>query len=288
MGDKFKIIDQIAPHFPKNIETFFEPFTGGGTVFLNVSAKKYLLNDIDYYLIELHKFLQQQSSNPSVFYQELETLVLQHGLSRSYLEDIIPQDLKQQFKKTYYAEFNKNAYVNLRTAFNQDKENMSALYLLLIYGFNRMLRFNASGNFNLPVGNVDLNKNVLTALTNYFDFVKNRDLTFSNMDYTEFLSHHTFRQNDFIYLDPPYLISASEYNKYWNVEEEEKLLSCLDELSNQKIKWAISNMVSSNTKSNFLFASWMKKYNVIDIKSNYISFNDNSIKSIKEVLITNY
>ncbi len=165
---------------------------------------------------------------------------------------------------------------------------MSALYLLLIYGFNRMLRFNASGDFNLPVGNVDLNKNVLTALTNYFDFVKNRDLTFFNMDYTNFLSCHTFKQHDFIYLDPPYLISASEYNKYWNVEEEKKLLSCLDELNSQKIKWAISNMVSSNTKSNFLFASWMKKYNVIDIKSNYISFNDNSIKSIKEVLITNY
>ena len=37
------------------------------------------------------------------------------------------------------------------------------LYLLLIYGFNHMIRFNKSGKFNLPVGNVDFNKNVYKA-----------------------------------------------------------------------------------------------------------------------------
>ena len=38
------------------------------------------------------------------------------------------------------------------------------LYLLLIFGFNRMLRFNSKGEYNLPVGNVDFNKNTETAL----------------------------------------------------------------------------------------------------------------------------
>lgn len=63
----------------------------------------------------------------------------------------------------------------MRSDFNESsKDNMSILYLLLIYGFNRMLRFNKRGDFNLPVGNVDFNSNVVSALENYFQEVKNK------------------------------------------------------------------------------------------------------------------
>ena len=48
------------------------------------------------------------------------------------------------------------------------KNDLMKLYVLLIYGFNHMLRFNGSGEFNLPVGNVDYNKNVNKALHVYF------------------------------------------------------------------------------------------------------------------------
>ena len=47
VGDKYKLIKEIKQYFPKDINTFIEPFVGGGTVFLNVEAKKYILNDID-------------------------------------------------------------------------------------------------------------------------------------------------------------------------------------------------------------------------------------------------
>lgn len=50
------------------------------------------------------------------------------------------------------------------TDFNSNKNELIKLYLLLIYGFNRMLRFNRNGDFNLPVGNVDFNNNVVNAL----------------------------------------------------------------------------------------------------------------------------
>ena len=39
---------------------------------------------------------------------------------------------------------------------------------------------------------------------------------------------------------------------------------------------------------NELFDKWAKKYNVIDITSNYISFHDNTQKGSYEVLVTNY
>ena len=59
------------------------------------------------------------------------------------------------------AKYNKEAYYKMRSDFNNDKDDMMLLYMLLIYGFNRMLRFNSKGDFNLPVGNVDFNKNVV-------------------------------------------------------------------------------------------------------------------------------
>ena len=41
-------------------------------------------------------------------------------------------------------------------------------------------------------------------------------------------------------------------------------------------------------KINHQFYEWSKQHNSFDIKSNYISYHDNSNKEFKEVLITNY
>ena len=64
VGDKYKLVPQLEENFPKNINRFIEPFCGGGSVFLNTSANQYLLNDIDSYMIKLHKFLISSSSQP--------------------------------------------------------------------------------------------------------------------------------------------------------------------------------------------------------------------------------
>ena len=58
--------------------------------------------------------------------------------------------------------YNKEAYGRMKRDFNESSiADLYVLYLLLIYGFNRMLRFNKNGDFNLPVGNVDFNANVV-------------------------------------------------------------------------------------------------------------------------------
>ena len=41
VGDKYKLMKQLLPLFPKDIETYFEPFSGGGRSLLNVEAAKY-------------------------------------------------------------------------------------------------------------------------------------------------------------------------------------------------------------------------------------------------------
>lgn len=290
VGDKYKLMNQLNQLFPKNIDCFFEPFLGGGTVFLNVNAKRYFLNDIDSNLIAIHKYLIKQSKSVLSFFNEIEKIVKKYGLSRSYKEDIVPNELKKKWVKTYFARFNKVGYENLREHFNKSAKNDPlVLYILLIYGFNRMLRFNRKGYFNLPVGNVDFNKNVVDALNEYFGTVKNRHIILQNVDFRDFLKHHKYNKNDFIYLDPPYLITFSEYNKLWDKASEKDLLNILDEFDNKRVKFALSNVTHYNGDRNSILINWMQKYNVHKIQSNYISYNNNSTKkAITEVLITNY
>ena len=91
MGDKYKLLPEIKEHFPKNINRFVEPFTGGGSVYLNVQAKKYLLNDIDKEIVALHKFLIESSKDPDQFFKRLTRMVKTYGLSRSFIEDVVTQ-----------------------------------------------------------------------------------------------------------------------------------------------------------------------------------------------------
>jgi len=289
VGDKYKSMTQLLNLFPKKINEFYEPFVGGGTVFLNVTAKKYYLNDIDKNLIDIHRFLIENSKNPSKFFSDVEKIIYKYNLSHSFKEDVIPDSMKKKWKKTYFAKFNKGGYEKLREYVNKNKKNDPLiLYILLIYGFNRMLRFNGGGRFNLPVGNVDFNKNVVNALNNYFDFVHNKKILVSSKDFRDFFSKKDFSKNDFVYLDPPYLISASEYNKFWDQTSESDLLSLIDGLDKEGIKFALSNITHYNGSKNNLLIKWIKKYRTHKVKSNYISFHNNKQKKINEILITNY
>ena len=289
VGDKYKLIEEISSYFPDDIEKFVEPFVGGGSVFMNIDARKFYLNDIDVNVIALHKFLFKSANKRTEFFSRIESLIAEYGLSYSYKEDRIPVELKRQYKKTYYAKYNKEAYGQMKRDFNESSvADLYVLYLLLIYGFNRMLRFNKNGDFNLPVGNVDFNANVVNALEAYFMQVISKKPKWFNIDYKDFLQKIRLSEKDFVYLDPPYLITFSEYNKLWNEQDEIELLQLLDSLNKRRIRFAISNVTHYKGRCNNLFIDWACKYNVHPIKSNYISYHDNSTKQISEVLITNY
>ena len=293
MGDKYKLLPEILPLFPKKINRFIEPFLGGGSVYLNVAASSYLLNDIDENIIGLQKFLLDSSTEPEKFFKAITKIVKKYGLSRSYIEDIVPAKLRQKYIKTYYAHFNKPGYLKLRNDFNKKtKIDFYELYILLIYGFNRILRFNSEGKFNLPVGNVDFNNNTKNALNNFFEITRNRNIDFHTEDFLAFLKKIKFRKDDFVYLDPPYLITFGEYNKFWNDQREADLLDCLDWLSEKKVNWALSNVTDYEKRGenleNKLLKKWMKNYDVKEINSNYISFHNNTQKKIKEILVKNF
>ena len=290
VGEKYKLMSQLSQLFPPKIDTYFDAFVGGGSTFLNTRAKKYVVNDIDENIISLHRELSLYRDKKDELFDRIYKIIDDYGLTCSFIGKTIPRQLKIDFPKTYFAKFNKEAYVKLRTDINKESpKDPLKLYILLIYGFNHMLRFNKSGLFNLPVGNVDFNKNVANALENYIDFMRNNEVSFVVSDYSEFIAKQRFNQNDFIYFDPPYLISSSEYNKLWSEEQEIELYNLIDSLDSRGVMFGLSNMLEHKGIKNNILEEWSSRYNVYNIKSNYISFNDNSIKKgSREVYVTNY
>ena len=289
VGDKYKLLPQILPLFPKNINNFYEVFVGGGSVFLNTDVENVFINDIDPNIIEIHNFLLENRNNEAKFLSKLNTLITNYGFTNSSQGYVVAKEIKDANPKTYFAKINRQSYDALKAKYNSDKsKKVVDLYLLMIFGFNRMLRFNRKGEFNLPVGNVDFNNNVVSALQGYFAKTSNRNIATSNLHYKEFFNSIKFKKNDFVYLDPPYLITGSEYNKLWNELDDTDLYAILDGLDKKGVKFALSNVVRYGDKHNVILENWSEKYNVHVISSNYINYFDNGKKHIQEVLVTNY
>lgn len=291
VGDKYKLMPQLKKLFPSEINTYYDVFCGGGSASINVNAKKFMMNDVNKKIIQLHQHLQIASNNINSFIEKMYSLIEHYGLSLSEKgknEKI--EALKKIYKKTYFSKYNKEAYLKLRDDYNKDQTNFDLLYLLLIYGFNHMIRFNGQEQFNLPVGNVDWNKNVTTALKNYSSWYNANKITMSSgMDFEKFVESVKLKSNDFLYFDPPYLITFSDYNKLWNEEEERRLYRLLVRLDKKGIKWGVSNLVSHKGKQNHILLEWAQDYRKYRIESNYISKFDNTVKKdSKEIYVTNY
>ena len=284
VGDKRKLMPQIKLHFPSHIDRLIEPFVGGGSVFMNVDADGFLLNDLNHIVIQIHSMLSSYCDRKDDFFREVFSLINKYGLTSRFLG--IPQE---HGKSSDCKDVNREAYNRMKIDFNSGgKKDIMLLYLLIIYGFNHMIRFNKKGDFNLPVGNLDFNENVYNALNDYFVQTETKQPQWHSQDYSAFLAEIDFRKDDLVYLDPPYLISSSEYNKMWNEECERNLIREMDRLDAMGVRFAVSNAITYRGKKNDIFGEWAKKYNIHPISSNYISYWDNSRKESGEVLVTNY
>lgn len=288
VGGKEKLMSQIACYLPTDIERLIEPFVGGGSVFMNVEAREYLLNDLNKSIIKIHLMLNSYCGREEEFFEKIFSLIRHYGLSfdcngmSSGLERGCRSSI--EIKK-----FNSAGYYRMRKDFNDGgMQNTMMLYLLLIYGFNRMTRFNKKGEFNLPVGNLDFNDNTFMALNDYFCLSEIKHPQWHNQDFMTFLNGIDYGKNDLVYLDPPYLITSCEYNKMWNEEYERNLIACMNRLDKRGVRFAVSNVIIYRDRRNEIFDKWASQYNIHQIHSNYKNYHDNSKKKIQEVLVTNY
>lgn len=290
-GGKYKLLPQIVPLFPKEISTFVDLFCGGCNVGVNSTAEKIICNDIDSNLIGLFSFFKGKSYSDLL--PKIQKLISNFNLSDSEKNGYLIYNCNSA---NGLGKFNKPGFLKLRETFNtlsKDNENYFLyLYILIVYAFNNQIRFNANGKFNLPVGKRDFNARMKNKLKNFLSALENKNIVFSNCYFSD-IKVSSLGKNDFVYADPPYLITCATYNeKSWNEVEEKKLLFYLDELSKNEIRFALSNVLSTDNKTNTILQSWLneRNYNCYHLDFSYknSNYHKKNIAKTDEVLITNY
>ena len=283
-GGKHKLLKQIAPIFPKKIDTFVDLFAGGCNVAINVDAKKIIANDFNVDIIELYEFFKDNTSQSII--EEIEKTIEKYKLSNT---------TKYGYEKyktnssTGVGAYNKKAYEKLRAAYNKNKTPLM-FYVTLIFAFNNQIRFNSKGEFNTPVNKRDFNKNMKKNLELFVAKLTSLNISFSSVDFKEI----EVSENSFVYIDPPYLATLAAYNENggWNEAKEQELLDYMDALDAKKIKFALSNVFQNKGNKNRLLLEWSKKYKVHNLDHTYHNCNyqakNKDSDSTHEVLITNY
>ena len=142
------------------------------------------------------------------------------------------------------------------------------------------------------------NDSIKNDLIKFTKILKNQNIQFFNGDYKDCLNKLKLNENDFVYLDPPYLISTAAYNdgnrgfKMWMENDEKELLNYLDELNNKNVKWALSNVLENNGFKNDILFDWSQKYIIHHLNYTYNNCNyhrkNKGSNDSDEVLITNY
>jgi DNA adenine methylase len=297
-GNKYRLLEQFDKYFPDNVDIFIDLFCGGATVGFNVNAKHIILIDSNPRVILLLKTLAEYSIEKII--KNIEYLIEKYKLSYSYKYGY------EYYRKSGYVEgnnglkkYNDEGYKKLRSDYNllKNKNTYNAnimLYTLMVYAFNNDIRFNKNGEFNLPVGKTDFNKNNINKLKEFNKRAKEINYEFICSDFNDKKIKEKIFTADFVYCDPPYLITTAFYNENngWNEKNEMDLLLLLSELNKKNIKFALSNVLKKEGKTNLLLEEWIKENNFIKNRINYhyrsSSYNKKNRNSKEEeILVTN-
>lgn len=294
-GGKYKLLNQIMPLIPNECRTFIDMFCGGCNVGINMKAEHIIFNDKLEVLIELYKTLLELEED--YIFSKIEEIIKRYNLSDTYNRGYTIYDCNSS---QGLSGVNKEAYQKLRLDYNMSKptdkeqtiEKYLMLYTLSVYGFNNQIRFNKEGNYNIPVGKRDFNQKVREKLKLFIRAIKEKNISFINVDYKE-LYLEELNGDDFVYADPPYRITTASYNenKGWTLQDDLDLFEYLDKVDKMGIRFAMSNVVEHNGNKNNELIEWAKKYKIHYLNFNYNNSNYQSKakkKVTKEVLITNY
>ena len=272
IGGKAKLLPQLIPLFPTEINTLYDVFTGGGNIIANVSAKSYKANDLNDFVIGiLDTFYRKDINN---ILSEIDAIINKYSLSKE----------------------NADGFLRLRSDYNSNKSPLM-LYTLICYSFNYQFRFNNNLDYNTPSGRnkSHFSDKLRERLISFIERLQMRDISFSSQFFDKFLLNQDFKAGDFVYLDPPYLITTGNYNdgnrgfKDWTNDEENRLCEVLEHLDKNGVRWALSNVIEHKGKVNQLLLDFSQHYNLHHLNYSYANSSHNTNRSSsKEILLTNY
>ena len=293
VGGKTQIIDKLITSFPTEINNYYEPFLGGGSVLLS------LLTYVKHGIIKLHGAAFAYDANEQLIYvykniqthhnelyNTLQTIIHDFNNCGTGIINRTPQSIEEAMvnKENYYywtrAKYNKMSSAEKNTILG------SALFIFLNKTcFRGVFRVGPNG-YNVPYGHYNnpeiINKAHLDVIN---ELIQN--VVFECKDFRTSLLNVT--HNDFVYFDPPY---APETNNSFvgytengfKMNDHNALFSLVHELTETNIKIKLSNADVSLVKENFT----NEKYNITSILCKRSIHSKNPEAKAKEVIIKNY
>ena len=292
-GGKTQLLPVLNKYYPTdlikgNIETYIEPFFGGGAVYFDIykkyQIKKAVLFDINPELVILYTTLKETASS---LIEELR------ALEKHYLElksEESRKDLFYKVRNTYNSGV-EQAHSFLDTPQSNAKRSAMTIFLNRTC-FNGLFRVNSKGHFNVPHGRYKnptiLFENKLTATSLA---LKNTVIMKADFSRTkEFVSGKTF-----VYYDPPYrpVSKTSTFTSYskdaFNDDEQTRLASLIKELNEKDVYQLLSNSDPTNYVEDPFFDNLYKGFNIRRVDATR-RINANACKrgNLREILVSNY
>ena len=228
-GGKTHLLPRILERLPASIDTYYEPFIGGGAVFFALAADKRfsraVLSDKNQDLIDVYRALRRGAKG-----------VIQ--LLEHYEYD----------KDTYYAAR------ALKPANLDLNERAARLNYLNRTGYNGLYRVNRSGQFNVPFGRY-VNPTICDPERLRAASRALRGVSLEVADFSELC--RDARAGDAVYFDPPYvpLSHTASFTAYhreaFGEEAHKRLAECFDALRSRGVCSVLSNSNTPLTRSLF-------------------------------------
>ena len=182
-GGKRRLVLALAPYFPDEIGTYWEPFVGGGAVFFAFARriKHAILSDTNEELVLTYQVVKS----------DVEALIEQLRLHKRKHEKRAGQTYEDG--KTYYR--------RVRDAEPTDPVEIAARFIYLNKTcYNGLYRVNSQGKFNVPEGRYK-NPDICNAARLRETSQVLQNATIRVGDFTSIVQPS---RNDFVYCDPPY------------------------------------------------------------------------------------
>ena len=214
-GSKRSQAENILTYFPKEIDTYYEPFCGGASVLRrllssDIKVNRYVCSDLNSGLIDLWNEIINNPERVSSYYNRLW--------------NELNQDDDKQRKKEYFA--------TVRERYNREHNPLDFMFIMRTTT-NGMPRYNRDGEFN---NSFHVTRNGIVPETlekiiyEWSDLLNKNKVEFMACSYDEIKP----KENDFVYLDPPY---ANTKGMYYGTIDYEKLWNWL---RNLPCKYALS------------------------------------------------
>ncbi len=240
-GSKEKLLKPIYKELPAHVGTFIDAMGGA----FNVGSNVFAMNKVVYNEI-----------NPFVF------PIIEMLLKKDKLELI--NDIENTINKFNLSKTKKDEYLLFRNHYNSNEKTALNLFIMHMFAFQNLIRFNSKYEFNTPVGNAGYNDKLKKRILDFYP--KSPKLEMYQGSYED-LNPLKFEKDTIFYFDPPFLITTAGYNdgkrglKGWDSDMEAELLSYLKNLDKLGYKFMLSNVIEHQGKTNHLLKEWVENHN---------------------------